>query len=252
MPATYLGSYTVGGAVPGLHAVFSQLQGSLDGLRRDVALRVQELTAANLALSAASASVPGLKSAIRIPAIGDLEAQLDASLSLQLSLTAQLADPVSFIAARLSAVQSVSINLAAAAPALVIGAQLGASIAAVATLEGKIATIDAALGGLDGLTTAIAAQVNAISGIQSALSLAIAQIAGALTAALVMQSQLQKAGAHCLLYTGPLSGLGAAIDGATGGTGLGGGTDVRVPVVLADSSDSFLVDAINSVFRTSI
>lgn len=279
MAATYFGSFTAGGSVPGLSAIFATVGSALDTFSTEVEVQLDRLAAATVAVDGALSGLAGIsgvlklvadavlaaKLAIRVPAVVDFQAQLDASLAIGLQLTADLTDPAAYLAALLAGLAQVAASLAIALPTVQLEGQISANLAIAAQLELKILAIDVQLEALVGIAAsikaqadliasvllALKAQLSALLAIQVALSVALAAISGALAAYAAMAATLTTAGVYCFLYDGPLSGLGSAIDAVSPSTGLSGATSVRAPLVLVRTSDAPALTAINAVFKVS-
>jgi hypothetical protein len=262
-----------------LSAVFNTVGSALTTLSSTVDAQLTLLEQANVAVNGAVSGLAGIsgalnivsdavlaaKTAIRIPAVADFQAQLDASLAIGLQLDASLSDPSAYLAALLAGLANVQASVSATLPTVQLEGQLAANLAISAALELKIAAVDLELDLLVGISAsinaqaalvaqvqgALNAQLQALLGIQLALSVALAAISGALSAYAAMALTLTTAGAYCFLLDGPLSGLGAALDALTPSTGLSGATNVYVPVVLVQLSDTPAVTAVDAVFKTS-
>jgi hypothetical protein len=251
MAATYLGGVTIGGAVVGLETVFGQVGGALTTLRATVAAQITAIDQAN-ALIAAQLSLLGVaKIAIRIPATIDFQAQLDASLQISASLGLQLTDPSAYLSGLLAGLAQVQLSVSALVPTIAIQTQIAVAAATTLAMNAKIGAVDIELAALDTIAIAISAKLTALTNITAALSAALAVVGAAITAYLNMTTTLGTAGAHVILYTGALSGIGAAVDAVTAGTGLAGGDDVRASVILVETSDAGRVAAFNAVLKTS-
>lgn len=237
MPATYLGSYTVGGAVVGLSTAFSALGAALANLRAvvDAQLSIIEDQAAAVLVA---------KAAIRIPATADFEAQLNASLAISLQIEGYLTDPTAYLDTLISGLAQVSLDVGALVPTVALDAQLDANVGIQAALTAKIAAVDAQLDALIVISAALDAIVIALGEASAAAS-------AALTAAATMSAKLGTAGAYVFLYDGPLGGLGAAIDAVTPSSGVTAGVNVRVPLVFVKTSDGPALSAVNAVYRVS-
>lgn len=279
MAATYLGGVTVAGAIPGasaqLQALGSALQtfrdtvevqfGKLADVSAELARAVAALTSAAADLSTQAQAVLDAKVAIRVPAVVDFQAQLDAALSVSANLNLQLSDPSLYLAALVSGIAHVEANIALMVPTVALDAQIAASAGVAAAFEAKIADVDLQLDALSAINLALRVVVDAIARIRAALSAVVnilaairAAIAAALQAALVAISAyaafaqlLLASGIDCYLYDGALSGLGAAIDAVTPSGSFSGSTIVRVPVVVVDVANTDGLDGVNATFKVS-
>ena len=279
MAGSYLGATTIGGSVPGLSAVLTVVGDALDDLSSVVEVQLGKLSDAANAVSSAALGLNGIsgalalvveailaaKLAIRIPAVADFQAQLNAAIEIGLQLTADLTDPAAYLQALLNGLAQVSASLALALPTVQLGGQISASATIALALEAKILAIDLQLEALDSIAASIAAQAelivqvqgalsaaaSALLAIQVALSLALAAIASALAAYIAMAATLTTAGAYCFLVESDLQDVGTEFDAIWAASGLSGTTAVRVPIVAVRVSDTPAVTALNAVFKTS-
>lgn len=237
MAATYLGSFTVGGAVVGLSAAFSAVGTALANLRGVVNTQlalIEDQAAACLAA----------KVAIRIPATAEFEAQLNASIAVSAQIDTYLGDPTAYLTGLLNGLAQVQVDVGALDPTVALDTQLDVNLTVQAALTAKIAAVDLQL---DALVTISAA----LDAIVAALVTAIAAADAALSAYTAMTATLGTAGAYVFLYDGPLGGLGAAIDAVTPDSGVSAGVNVRVPIVFVQTSDAPALSAVNAVYRVS-
>ena len=279
MAGSYLGATTIGGSVPGLAAVLAQVGDALDDLSTVVDAQLTKLNEATAAIDGASQGLNGIagvlnlvadailaaKLAIRLPAVADFQAQLDAAIQIGLQLTADLTDPTAYLNALLTGLGQVTASLSIALPTVQLSGQISASATIALILEAKILAVDLQLEALDSIAASVRAQAALIAQVQGALSaavsgllaiqvaigVALAAIASALAAYVAMAAQLATTGAYCFLYTGTLSGLGAGLDAVTALSGLSGATVVRAPLVVVQASDTPAVTAMDAVFKTS-
>jgi hypothetical protein len=122
----------------------------------------------NIGLATASVILPSLSAQLDVligsglgPLKFDLAAQLNGALAAQLSITAQLSDPLSAIRAALQAVAQLQASLSAALTLPPINLTLSAELSAVATLAG---TLSARLGLIEGMIrAALAVKLPAIN-----------------------------------------------------------------------------------------
>ena len=115
----------------------------------------------------------------------------------------------------------------------------------------KIAAVDLQLAALASISAILDVLAAAALAVNIAIGAAIAAVSAALTAYADMTSAMAAAGVHSFLYTGALSGLGAAIDAVTASCGLGASVSVTAPIVLVATSDGAALDGVNAVFRVS-
>jgi hypothetical protein len=251
--AQYLGSFTIGGSIPGAAAVLEQVGNALDGLRIAVQDQIAPLSNVASGLGAQVDAIGAAKAAIRIPAVADLQIQLDAALDLAVGFEVQLTDPITYINGLLSGLAQVSANLAALVPPdLAISGQLAATAAIAAQMGLKIEAIDVQLAALDSIVAAVNGFLSIVAAVQAALNAAIAGVAAALAAFLDLAAKLDgAAGAHCFVFDGDLGDLGAAIDAVSGDAGIGAAVPVRVPFVVVRADDASTVEGLEAVYRLS-
>ena len=166
-------------------------------------------------------------------------------------LEADLGDPSAYLSGLLTGLASVEASLGLSLPSVQLGLQVDANLAISAGLSLKIEAIDLQLEALVSINVALVAIVQALLAIQVALSAAISAVASALTLYVSMTATLATAGAYCVLYDGPLSGLGAAVDLVTPSTGLSGSTVIRCPLIIVQTADLPAYNGLNAVFKVS-
>lgn len=210
MTAYYLGGFTFAQAVP----AFAQVATALASLRSAVSTQLSALATA--------------KAAIRIPAVADFEAELEAALNVQASFSAQLGDPAAYLSGLLAGMAQVQLNLSALSPVIALNAQISASAAVAASLDVKIEAVDL--------------QLNALVTIQAALTAAINAVVDAL-------AFLNTGGARTFYYEGLLSQIGTELDGVTALTGLAPSASVRAVMILVDQADANANIALSGVMR---
>jgi len=279
MPATFLGAVTIGGALVGLSTGVTSVETAFETFRATVAAQTALIDSAAASIDTQASLLAGIgeivvslgdliedaKAAIRIPAGGDLVFQIAGITQGQSTLTVSLANPAAYISGLIAGAQQAITSLQAAVPAVQITGQLTASGIALLALQSKLSAIDAALALLDvpaaqvraqgaaiqAAAAAIQAVVAAIVAIVNALTAAVAAADVALATLSTIQASLGTAGAYAFIYTGPLSGLGAALDAVTPSTGVAAAAQVYVPVVFVQQGDAPAVAAVNAVYLTS-
>ena len=250
MAAVYLGARTFGGTL-GLSVSFGLVGDALVALRLAASTAVTAIASAQAAIDAAADLIGVAKAAIRIPAIADFQIKIAGADASLLSLNLALSDPTAFLAQLSLGLGQLSANLALFGSLPSINANISAQLALKLELGLKIDAVDLQLEALVTIAAAIGAQVAALASILAALSAAISATAAAAASLATFSASLAVPGAELFLYTGPLSGLGVAIDGVSGLSGLGGAVDVRVPIVVVDTGDAPAVSSLNLVYATS-
>lgn len=279
MGGVFLGSFTVGGCVVGLSGAFGSVGSALVSFNNAVATQLSAIESANAIISVQLDSLASInatlgiqndailaaKAAIRIPAVAIPEVQVDASADIGIGLTAELTDPALYLSQLLEGLLTVQASLEASLPVVQLTDTINANVQVGLDFAFQIGLIDAQLALLVDINAQvaliisaaatihaeIAAQVTALLAIQSALTVAISAIASALSTYASMSASLAVPGAFAIAYTGPLSGAGAGIDAVTPSTGLAPSTNVLIPVMLVQQSDTPAVNATNAVYRTS-
>lgn len=235
--AVYLGTSTVGGCVVGLSAAFGRVGSALVALKNSILAYNAQLAIQNDAILTA-------KAAIRIPAVALPSVQVDASFDTNLGLTADLADPTAYLTGLLAGLADVQASLEASLPVVQLTATIGANLDVGLDFQAQIIAIDLQLEALVSINVAISAIIAALAAAVVAVSAALAEYAS-------MTATLATAGAYVIIYTGPLDGAGAALDGVTPSTGLPGATQVVMPIMLVQQSDTPAVNAVQNVYKTS-
>jgi hypothetical protein len=249
MTVSFRGNLTVANSVPAINVSFTAVSGALLTLKATVDAQLVQLTALITTINAQISALGSAKIAIRVPAVTDFQAQLDAAISVGVSLG--LETPAQYVAGLTAGLAQLTIVIPSLVPTVALNAQLGANVAIQAGLTAKIAAVDLQLIALDTISAALTAAANAVAAIQAAFNAAISSILSALALTVSVPGLLAAGGIGCFLYTGPLSGLGVAIDAvAPGDTGIGGGTNVRVPVLICDAGNAPGVSGMQAVFGT--
>lgn len=251
MAASYLGPETIGGTVVGLSSAFSTVGVALANLKAVCDVQFGLIGSASASITAQADACLAAQIAIRIPAVGELQASLDASLAMGAQLSASISDPSAYLTALLAGLASVEASLGLSLPVVQLGLQVDANLAISAGLGLKIGAIDLQLEALVSINVALTVVVQALLSIQGALSAAISAVLSALSLYASMTLTLAVPGAYLFLYTGTLSGTGAGFDAVSSLTGLPGSTVVRVPIIVVDTSDTAAVASLNAVFKTS-
>ena len=221
MPATFNGSVTVGGAIPGVAPVLEVLANALQ-------------QASNV-ITAVTDLIRAIKIAIRIPAASGLEAQLSASLNITANLELQVADPTAYIAGIVQAVEQVVVAVESLPPLPSLNAQLDVNAALALQLGLQISAIDLELGRLDEV-------VGTLLDLLDALAAALAAYANVAT-------QLIVAGLYSFAYTGAISGMGSGFDAVSPAAGLAPATTVLASLTVAATPAAQA--ALAAVFKVS-
>lgn len=228
MTVSALGSVTVGGATVGFTAAFSALLQAL--LDAKAAIKVQ----ADLVLDA--------KDSIRLAALADIQAQLDASFAIATELQVGVTNPALYIQGLVTGLATVEGDIKALVPEIAIAGSVSANAAIAAELKAKIAAFDLVLGVLLSINAALLAVIQILLGpINATASVAVALTAG-----------VGPAGIALYAVDGTAAGLGAQITtalsgGITGGTG--GSAAVNALLLVTESSDTYA--AMGVVLKTS-
>lgn len=251
MTVSFRGNLTVAASVSAIAASFGTVSSALTALKSTVDTQLTRLAGIVAALNAQIGALGTAKIAIRLPAIADFQAQLDGAVAANLALTADISDPAVYINGLLSGLAELQLIIPSLVPSVALTAQLGATVAVEASMGAKIAAVDLQLAALDVISVALSAAAQIVVAIQAAFNAAIAAILGALALTVSLPALLAAGGIGSFLYTGPLSGLGAAIDAvAPADTGISGGTNVRVPVLIYDAGNTGGVSGMQAVFGT--
>ena len=213
MTTVFVGQLSLADCLPGVAKVITYLNAAIASLQAAVNVQVDILG--------------GAKAAIRIAAIADLQAQLDATLAVQASLGISVTNPAVYIAGLVEGIVQVQANISALVPALAVNAQLSASLAISAQLTAKIAAFDLVLSALGSIGLALSAAV--------AIALPTLNLA---------------ASVGLYVYSGPLAGLGADVQAAVNASGaLAGSATVLTPVLVVDASDTASTASLSACFR---
>jgi hypothetical protein len=292
----YLGSFTVAGSIPGASAVLDEVGGALAALNADAPAIAAALDAVGTALAnlhatvAAQLSIIGnaaasiqaeidalaaAKIAIRIPAIADFQAQLNAALDISASFSAQLSDPAAYVSGLLTGLAEVQANLGVLLPQFALETQIASSAVIAAGFAAKIGAVDLQLEALVTIGAALQVVVDGLLAVQAALSAAISAASAALSIYVGIAAQLASfqaaisaalpaldayatltglmaaAGVHVFMFEELAGDLAAAVDAELPSAGIGAGVAIRVPVIVIEASNTAASNGIDATFRVS-
>lgn len=230
MPAVYNGAVTIGGCVPGLQDAFNEVGSALQTLRDEVLAHLPCFLEAIAAMAD-----------VRIAAVSDFQAQLNAAVGIQVQLTAQLANPAAYLAQLIAALENLLGSLPFQLPAVALGTQISAAAAVEAVFAAKIAAVDAK----------IAIVVNLLNACYAALLAVSTAAFTAIQKYQTFKALLATSGAYALSYTGSLGGWGAALDSAALLSGVGTATSIVATMQFVKASDSAAVNAQSQCFLVS-
>ena len=252
----YLGSKTLGEALPGLAEPFDQVIAAMDALRFVVATQTNALRSVRTTLEGAidgfTDAIYAAKLAIRTAALSELLGRL-AALEAQIDMLQGMIDPARFLSQLQAALTQVAANIAALTPLGAFGDQLNAAMSALSTVRAQIAAFDAVLDQIDvvveQLTGSARVVTSAIGDITAALDSAVAAAGNAINATATIRNHLLAAGIHVFWYRGQLSQLGAEIDAAAEAhTGIPGAATVHVPILIVSDGNPAGIAGISAVF----
>ena len=236
MPAAFVGLTTFGGCVEGLNDAFIECGDALVALRDELLLHLPCLAEAVDLLALA-------KAAIRIPAVVDFQAQLNAAVAMGIQLTGALTDPASYLLGLLAGVTNLTISIPAMLPQVALTTQIAANASVAAAFAAKIAAVDLELGALV-----------SISALLAACSVALAAVAAAAYSATQtyarFKAYLETPGAYAFTASGTLGSIGSLLDGVTPSTGLAAGESVQVTVQIVRTASTAAVAAHDALFTT--
>lgn len=251
MTATYLGSFTVGAAVPGITAEMNLLGGALSALRDACQSALLAFTVSASLCSNQSSGCLVAKAAIRVPAVASPEASLNAAINFADSFSASIMDPAAYLQGLLSGLAAIQSSLAVALPVVAVDTQLQAAIEQQVTFGSAVAAIDLELSLLDAISLSLQGAADLLAEAKIELQLAIDIANLALTRWLDFQASLSATGAHCLMVETTTANVGAELQAAIDTIGLGVGVSVRLPVVLVEASNTSASSAVDATFRVS-
>jgi hypothetical protein len=227
MSAVFNGAVTIGGCVPGLQDAFNEVGAALETLRDEVLAHLSCFLEAIAAMAD-----------VRIAAVSDFQAQLNAAVGIQVQLTAQLANPAAYLAQLLAGLESLLGSLPLQLPAVALGTQISAAAAVEAVFAAKIALVDAK----------IAVVVNLLNACYAALLAVSTAAFSAIEKYHTFKALLATAGAYAFQYSGSLAGLGAAFDSVTLSSGVGTATSIVATMQFVKASDAAAVSAQSQCF----
>jgi hypothetical protein len=235
VPAAFLGATTIGGTVEGLGEAFAEVGAALIALEVAVGAHIPCFDEAIGLLATAQAS-------IRTPAIQDPQANLNASASI--AATLPTLDPLAYLQSLIASLQALLAQLAALDPTALLSTQISANAALQVQFSGQVSNIDLQLSALADISGILSACAVAISAALAAAAIVIASYQ-------TMQSKLNAGPAYAFDYTGPLSGMGTALDGTAPSSGLAGATIVRATLQVVQQATPTPYAAQADVFLTS-
>lgn len=251
MAGSYLGSFTVGGAIPGVTATLDQVGTALQNLTTVANAQLALLNDVKSAIQAQASATAAARIAIRAVALADIEIQIVAAANLEANFTAQLSNPAGYLTGLLNAALAVKNNLDVALPTPQLNAQVGAATANKLAFTAARDAIDAEIDALVAIGDALTVAAGIVDQVRGALAAAIAAVNAAISAYIAIGEYLAVAGAHCLIVESNLEDVGAEVAILTPSLGLAGTVPVKVPIVIVNANDGGAVDAIDAVFRTS-
>lgn len=262
MAATHLGGVSLGEFVVGIKTVVDALGAALAAAKvaaNAVLTAVASAEAAvKAAVDAALASTLTAHGAIRLAALADLQAQLNASVAITAQLGLAVTDPATYLNGLVQGTLAVSANLGVLVPSVAVNAQLSAAVALTASLTAKIAAFDLVLDVILGIPAALRVAINAAFAalIQATVDLqaAISAIDAALVAYADVSADFALGTGQAYLFDGQLQDAGDQLDtlitgGATGGLLL---TDnVRAWMLVVPTSAAPLHVAATAALKSS-
>ncbi len=227
MPATFNGAVTFGGCVPGLADAFDEVGTALVTLRDEVIAHLPCFLEAIAAMAD-----------VRVAAIVDFQAQLNASAAIGVQLTAALTDPLQYLLGLLAGLQNLNLSLPNLIPQVALSTQISANQAVGLAFTAKIALVDAK----------IAIVVNLLNACYAALLAVSTAAFTAIEKFHEFTALLETSGAYAFSYTGSLAALGSALDALTPTTGIGTATSIVATLQIVKASDSSAVSAQSQLF----
>ena len=249
MTVTYLGTMTVGETIPGVSVVLHQLQGAVAAMQAACSAAAADLADIQERLNAQVSALASAKVAIRVPAVADFQARLDACVAMQAGLTSQLTDPVTYIQALIAGAVQAQANVAALAPpSLALTGQIAAQVALEAGLSSSIGAVDLQLGLLDAVGAALTAIVALAGRLAASLLGALSGALSGLIAYAELSPSIAAAGAKVFSVDALAQDVSAQLSAVLPGAGLGAGVRVRGPIILGDTAGA-APEGMAAVFR---
>lgn len=224
LPANIVGNIDVSQTIPGASAAFLTVGTELQSLRDEILEHVSCLIEVLELMAEAEAA-----------ATADLRAQLEAALALQAQLEITIHDPSAYIALLIEAIAGITFSLD---PTIALSIQLDASASVSASIQAK-------LDFLIGLFAQITAKLDACYQAMLSASLAATPALGTYHD---MKGSLDTTGAFAFSYSGPLSGLGAAINSVTAASGIGPAELVVMTAQMVSSANAAATAAHREIF----
>ena len=247
MTAIYLGSRTLGDAIPGLSDSLDTVGNGLDLIRDTVGAAVGQL-------NAITGQLQGLVDDY-IDAVGDLAA---AALAPALNLLQQardyldqlnaILDPNAYLGAVIAQVSSALALLQSLTGSDYLDNLLDGANAAISSAEALVNSITEPLGALNAISDGVASAIGALDDVVDNLQGALNDTLDAINTYVEQASQLLNAGVHAIEYTGNLDQMGSEIDSAALLSGLGPNTPVTGPLLFVASFDTATVAALKAAF----
>ncbi len=222
MPATFNGALTFAGCMPGTADAFEEVGAALEVLRDEVIAHLPCFLEAIAAMAD-----------VRLVAVQDFQVQLNASIGIQLQLTAQLANPLDYLSQLIAGLQALLASIPFQLPQVALGTQITAAAAVEAVFAAKIAAVDAK----------IAIVVNLLNACYLALLAVSTAAFTAIEKFHTFQAYLATDGAYAMTYTGSLASLGSAVDAVAPTTGIGTATSIVATIQIVKASDAGAVAA---------
>lgn len=252
MTTTYLGSMTLGAALPLPASLSARLAAELDKLYQAIQGGIVAVDGLKSQLDYQASAVLDAKVSIRVPAVSDFEISLGAINAQIGALSVQVTDPSLYLSTLTAGIAQCAANIAAISPpSVAISGQLGALTVALGNVSAKISAVDLQLELLDIVASALLSLSGICVTLSSHCAAVIATVASLLAEYLTLENYFGASGVHLFTSTATVGTLGGELAAALPGTGLGAGTAIHGPVLIVETSNGSGMTAVDAVFKTS-
>lgn len=247
MAIIYLGSLSLGDAIPGLKEALTAAGEGLRVARTAVDGAIGQLGSMVSQIQGVANDLESAKDSIVSTALAPALAAVSTAQGLLTDLN-NITNPGDYVAALLSQIDAARALVAGLVPYDYLGDIIDGVSSSIAGLQSQALGYVGLGDDLTDLTDEVAGVLGNVTGVLNTLTDANAATLGALVAYSEMASALLNSGVHAFGYTGALSSLGSELDAATPATAVSGSATIGGVILLAKTSDGATVATLNNVF----
>jgi len=247
MAIVYLGSLSLGDAIPGLQDALGAAGEGLRTARTAVDGAIGQLGSMVSQIQGLAGELESAKDSIVSTALAPALAAVSTAQGLLSDLN-DITNPGDYVAALLTQIDAARALVASLVPDDYLGDIIDGVSSSIAGLQSQALGYVGLGDDLSDLTDDVAGVLGNVTGILGTLTEANVATLGALVAYSEMASALLNSGVHAFGYTGALSSLGGELDAATPATSVSGSATIGGVILFAKTSDGATLAALNDVF----